>query len=78
MSRKGNCYDNAVIESFHSVLKKEWVYPKKYRTREEAKSSIFKYTEVFYNRKRSHSALKYVSPIQFEKRFYEKQQTQAA
>ncbi|HEF1880363.1 TPA: IS3 family transposase [Bacillus cereus] len=42
MSRKGNCYDNAVIESFHSVLKKEWVYPKRYRTREEAKSSIFK------------------------------------
>ncbi|MCQ6344266.1 IS3 family transposase, partial [Bacillus cereus] len=78
MSRKGNCYDNAVIESFHSVLKKEWVYPKKYKTREEAKSSIFKYIEVFYNRKRSHSALKYVSPIQFEKRFYEKQQTQAA
>ncbi|WP_094194707.1 IS3 family transposase [Bacillus thuringiensis] len=78
MSRKGNCYDNAVIESFHSVLKKEWVYPKKYRTREEAKSSIFKYIEVFYNRKRSHSALKYVSPIQFEKSFYEKQQSKAA
>jgi putative transposase len=78
MSRKGNCYDNAVLESFHSVLKKEWVYPKKYRTREEAKSSIFKYIEVFYNRKRSHSALKYVSPIQFEKRFYEKQESKAA
>jgi putative transposase len=73
MSRKGNCYDNAVIESFHGVLKKEWVYPKKYRTQEEAKSSIFEYIEVFYNRKRSHSALKYVSPIQFEKKFYEKQ-----
>jgi putative transposase len=68
MSRKGNCYDNAVIESFHGVKKKEWVYPKKYRTQEEAKSSIFEYIEVFYNRKRSHSALKYVSPIQFEKK----------
>lgn len=78
MSCKGNCYDNAVIESFHSVLKKEWVYPKKYKTREEAKSSIFKYIEVFYNRKRSHSVLKYISPIQFEKRFYEKQQSKAA
>ena len=66
MSRKGNCYDNAVIESFHSVLKRMGV-SEKYRTREEAKSSIFKYIEVFYNRKRSHSALKYVSPIQFEK-----------
>lgn len=49
MSRKGNCYDNVVIESFHSVLKKEWVHPKKYRTREEAKSSSFKYIEVFHN-----------------------------
>ncbi|PFB35994.1 hypothetical protein CN404_31710 [Bacillus thuringiensis] len=50
----------------------------KYRTREEAKSSIFKYIEVFYNRKRSHFALKYVSPIYFEKKFYEKQQSEAA
>jgi putative transposase len=74
MSRKGNCYDNAVIESFHGVLKK-WVFRKKYRTQEEAKSSIFEYIEVFYNRKRSHSALKYVSPIQFEKKFYEKQKS---
>lgn len=48
MSLKVNCYDNAVIASFHSV-KKEWVYPKTYRTREEAKSSIFKYIKVFYN-----------------------------
>ncbi|MBJ8024976.1 IS3 family transposase [Bacillus cereus] len=50
----------------------------KYRTREEAKSSIFKYIKVFYNRKRSHFALKYVSPIHFEKKFYEKQQSEAA
>ncbi|QPW51756.1 DDE-type integrase/transposase/recombinase (plasmid) [Bacillus thuringiensis] len=63
---------------YQKILKKEWVYPKKYKTREEAKSSIFKYIEVFYNRKRSHSALKYVSPIPFEKKFYEKQQSQAA
>jgi putative transposase len=71
MSRKGNCYDNAVIESFHGVLKRMGV-SEKYRTQEEAKSSIFEYIEVFYNRKRSHSALKYVSPIQFEKKSFMK------
>ncbi|MFF3926684.1 IS3 family transposase, partial [Paenibacillus lactis] len=57
MSRKGNCYDNACIESFHSVLKKELIYLNKYETRAEAKKSIFEYIEVFYNNQRIHSSI---------------------
>jgi len=66
MSGKGNCYDNAVAESFFHTLKTELVYFENYQTREEAKSSIFEYIEVFYNRERRHSALNYVSPVNFE------------
>jgi putative transposase len=66
MSRSGNCYDNAHIESFWSTLKKELVYGEKYRTRRDARLSIFEYIEVFYNRIRRHSALGYRSPEQFE------------
>lgn len=65
MSRSGNCYDNAHIESFWSTLKKELVYGEKYRTRRDARLSIFEYIEVFYNRIRKHSALGYKSPEQF-------------
>ena len=65
MSRSGNCYDNAHIESFWSTLKKELVYGKKYKTRRDARLSIFEYIEVFYNRVRKHSALGYKSPEQF-------------
>ena len=67
MSRKGNCWDNAVMESFFGTLKTELVYHRKYETREEARSDIFDYIEVFYNRKRLHSALGYRSPADFEK-----------
>ncbi len=66
MSRKGNCYDNAFIESFWSSLKYETVYRRKYATRAEARSAIFDYIESFYNRTRLHSSLGYVSPVQFE------------
>jgi transposase InsO family protein len=66
MSGKGNCYDNAVAESFFHTLKTELVYFEDYQTREEARSSIFEYIEVFYNRERRHSALNYVSPVNFE------------
>lgn len=66
MSRKGNCWDNAPAESFFSTLKMEEVYHKKYRTREEARQSIFEYIEVFYNRQRSHSFLDYTSPAKYE------------
>lgn len=65
MSRSGNCYDNAYIESFWGTLKKELVYGQRYQTREEARLSIFEYVEVFYNRSRKHSALGYKSPEQY-------------
>ena len=65
-SRKGNPYDNACIESFHSVLKKEEVYTTTYQTFEEAKTALFEYIESFYNRKRRHSALGYKTPQQVE------------
>lgn len=65
-SRKGNPYDNACIESFHSVLKKEEVYTTTYHTFEEAKAALFEYIESFYNRKRRHSALNYRTPQQVE------------
>ena len=65
MSRKGNCWDNAVVESFFSTLKKELIHHEDYLTRTEARQSIFEYIEVFYNRVRRHSALNYKSPIKF-------------
>lgn len=70
MSRKGHCYDNACIESFHGILKRELVYQTKYKTRLEAKKSIFEYMEFFYNSKRIHSTLCYYTPNEFE-RMYE-------
>jgi putative transposase len=66
MSRRGNCWDNAPMESFFATLKKELVHHEKYATRAEAKSSLFEYIEVFYNRERRHSTLGYVTPVQFE------------
>ena len=66
MSRKGNCYDNAVAESFFHTLKTEHVYDYRYETRAEAMQSIFEYIEMFYNRNRRHSALGYHSPVSFE------------
>ena len=67
MSRKGNCYDNAPMESFFATLKKELIHHEDYETREEARQSIFEYIEVFYNRVRRHSALGYKSPEEFER-----------
>ncbi len=66
MSRKGNCWDNAPMESFYHSLKTEWVRFEDYRTRTEARSSLFHYIELFYNRKRRHSSLNYQSPMAFE------------
>ena len=66
MSRRGNCWDNAAMESFFGTLKKELVYQKRYQTRAEARSSIFEYIEMFYNRERLHSTLGYLSPVDFE------------
>ncbi|NOK36940.1 IS3 family transposase [Corallococcus exercitus] len=67
MSRKGNCWDNAVVESFFSTLKTELVHEVDFLTRESAKAALFEFIEVFYNRKRRHSSLGYVSPVEFEK-----------
>jgi transposase InsO family protein len=66
MSRKGNCWDNAPMESFFSRLKVELIYAKNYRSLEEARSGIFSYIEIFYNRKRRHSANGGMSPAAFE------------
>jgi transposase InsO family protein len=66
MSGRGECYDNAVMESFWGTLKREEVYQQRYATRAQAKQAIFEYIEVFYNRQRRHSSLGYVSPEVFE------------
>ena len=66
MSRKANCYDNATMESFWSTLKLELVYRRVFLTRSQARSEIFDYIEAFYNRQRTHSALGYHSPVDFE------------
>jgi transposase InsO family protein len=66
MSGKGDCWDNAVMESFWATLKTELVHHEHYATRDQARRSIFEYIEVFYNRKRLHSSLGYVSPETFE------------
>jgi transposase InsO family protein len=68
MSRKGNCWDNAVVESFFGTLKRELVHHERYADHEEARRSLFEYIEVFYNRRRRHSTLGYRSPAEFEAR----------
>lgn len=68
MSRRGDCFDNAPVESFFSTLKRELVYRQRFVTRQEARQAIFEYVEVFYNRQRRHSALGYLSPVAFEER----------
>jgi len=77
MSRKGNCWDNACVESFFGKLKSEWVKHKIYETHDDAKKDIFNYIEVFYNRKRRHASLGNVSPVGYEERC-EMNQEQAA
>ena len=66
MSRKGNCWDNAISESFFATLKKECIYQTEFPTRGSAQSELFDYIEVFYNRERLHSTLGYKSPHEYE------------
>jgi putative transposase len=66
MSRRGNCYDNALMESFWSSLKRELIHRTHFATRQEARMAIFEWIEIFYNRERLHSALGYQSPVDFE------------
>jgi transposase InsO family protein len=67
MSRKGNCYDNAITETFFHTLKTELINRTKYKTSEEARRSIFEYIEIFYNRRRLHSAIGYHTPVEYDK-----------
>jgi len=69
MSQKGDCWDNAVAESFFHTLKVELIHRMKFKTREEAKRRIFEYVEMYYNTKRAHSTLGYLSPFEYEKSF---------
>lgn len=71
MSRKGNCWDNAVAESFFATLKTELIYPRRFATRGEAREAIFDFIEGFYNPRRRHSTLGYLSPMEFEMKFVE-------
>jgi transposase InsO family protein len=66
MSHKGNCYDNAVVESFFSNLENELVHNQSFKDRSVARSAILDYIEVFYNRQRQHQTLDYQTPVQFE------------
>jgi putative transposase len=70
MSRKGNCYDNAPMESFWGTLKQELVHHRRYRTRQEAIQDITEYIEIFYNRQRLQPGLGFLSPAAFEQRYY--------
>ncbi|MFE6075061.1 integrase core domain-containing protein [Paenibacillus sp. NPDC057886] len=73
MSRRGNCYDNACIESWHSILKKELIYCNpRFKTPKEAYTAIYQYIEFYYNRKRMHGALGYLSPARFLMKFTDK------
>lgn len=74
MSRKGNCWDNAPMESFFASLKTECVYQQRLKTREQAKTLIFDYIEVFYNNQRRHQSLNYMTPASFSKQHYQKLQ----
>ncbi len=65
MSSNGNCYDNAITETFFSTIKKELIYLTKFETKEQAKKEIFEYIEIFYNRQRLHSSLNYLSPVEY-------------
>ncbi|HFS8847731.1 TPA: IS3 family transposase, partial [Legionella pneumophila] len=70
MSKKGDCWDNSVAESFFSRLKEELVHWRNYQTRQEAKQDILDYITMFYNNQRLHSSLDYLSPNQFENRYW--------
>jgi len=70
MSRKGDCYDNACMESFFSTLKKDIIYGRRFKTREEAKLAIIEYIETFYNCHRLHSTLGNMSPMEYERQYY--------
>lgn len=71
MSRRGNCWDNAVAESFFATLKKQAVHGEHFATREQARQAIFEYIEAYYNRIRRHSTIGWLSPLNFENLYYQ-------
>ncbi len=78
MSRKGNCWDNAPVESWFASLKKEQVYLQHFKTRAQARSTIFDYIEVFYNKVRRHSKINNMLPADFERKWTMEQEQQVA
>ena len=70
MSRAGNPYDNALMETFYKTLKTELLINGSFETEEEAKNAIFEYIEIYYNRQRLHSSLGYLSPVEYEEKFF--------
>lgn len=78
MSRKGNCYDNACIEAFHSVIKRELIHLETYKTRKRAHRDIWEYIEIWYNHLRIHSSIGYRTPVQFQSVYFKKVNKQAS
>jgi len=78
MSRRGNCYDNAPVESFFSTLKREMIHRQQFRTRQEARTAIFQWIVAWYNSKRRHSALDFISPKQFRMDHYQNKASEMA
>jgi putative transposase len=74
MSRRGNCHDNAVVESFFQLLKRERIRRRVYLTRDEGRQDVFDYIEVFYNRKRKHGSNNMLAPVEFERQYFMRQQ----
>lgn len=72
MSRRGNCHDNAVAESFFQLLKRERIKRQTYRNREDARRDVFNYIEMFYNPRRRHSFNNGLSPVEYEKQYFER------
>ena len=72
MSRRGNCHDNAVAESFFQLLKRERIRRKIYATRDDARQDVFDYIEMFYNPKRRHGVSNRLSPVEYEKQYFER------
>lgn len=70
MSRRGNCWDNAVTESFFHTLKGHIIHDSNFTTRQEANTALFEYIEIYYNRVRRHSAIGWLSPITFEQKYF--------
>lgn len=73
MSRKGNCYDSACAETFFSTIKNEMIYLRRFKTREEARRAVFEYIEIFYNRKRRHQSLNYMTPAKYLNEYKKRQ-----